>query len=208
MTKKQLTTLIEQIRQNFSELQIKLPMAIFPPTVEILRGLYFERSGSDTSRFYVWVFFMPLCVPSSHIAFNLGRRIGGTDQRWDFNDSLLHEKILFSIRAEAVPFLRQTQTLQLASQLASSIASTSKSPHALQASAYLRARSGDVAGAIDSLGALISSLKADVPWQSEIASRAENLKFLLTNNPDQAALQLKEWELEAIKNLKIAELIG
>jgi hypothetical protein len=208
MTKRQLKALVEQIQQDFSDLQLKLPMAIFPPTVEILKGLYFERSGSDASRFYVWVFFMPLCVPSNHVTFNLGRRIGGTDQRWDFNDPLLHEKILFAIRAEAIPFLNQAQTPHLASRLAVSIASSGKSPYPLQASAYLLARSGEAAAAVNSLETLLSALKTDVSWQAEMASRAENLRSLLITNPDQALLQLKEWELETKQNLKIDELVA
>lgn len=208
MTKNQLIALVEQVRQDFAEVNFKFPMAIFPPTVEILKGLYFERSGSDASRLYVWAFFMPLCVPSKHVTFNLGRRIGGTDQRWDFNDPLLHEKIIFAIRAEAIPFLSQARTPLLASRLAVSIANFGKSPYPLQASAYLLARSGDVTAAINSLETLLLSLKTDVPWQLEMALRAKSLKSLLVKNPDQAMLKLKDWELETKQNLKIDQLVA
>jgi len=84
----------------------------------------------------------------------------------------------------------------------------SNSPYQRQANAYLLARSGDVAGAVSSLELLLSSLKKDISWQAEIASRAEHLRLLLTTNPDKAAAQLKEWERHTIEHLKIGKFVG
>ena len=51
-----------------------------------------------------------LCVHAQHVTFNLGRRIGGKDQRWDFRDPQLVEKIVLSIKGDAYPLLGSIQS--------------------------------------------------------------------------------------------------
>jgi len=206
MTKKQFLTLVGRIAPHLPEAKIKFPMIIFPPAREVLRGLYFERSGSDSRRFYLWAFFMPMCVPSQQVSFNLGRRLGDADQRWDLDDPDLDEKMLFAIRAEGLPFLEKVRTPVAAARFAKATAETAKSPYVLQASAYMYARAGEATEAIRSLVDLLQVLELQVSWQAEIASRAQKLKALLNESPKEAEMQLRAWEDETARNLGLREL--
>jgi len=205
MRKRDLATLVEQLIPHLPRVRVKLPMIAFPPFEELLKGLYFERSGSDVERFYIWVFFMPLCVPAQHVTFNLGRRIGGGDQRWDFRDPQLVEKIAFSIKNDAFPFLESIQNSHDAARLALSISGATTSPHLQQANAYLLAQSGETNEASKSLDDLLYLLKLDVPWQAEIAARARKLKTLLSS-PKDAESQIRAWEDESVRNLGLEEI--
>ena len=142
-----------------------------------------------------------LCVHAQHVTFNLGRRIGGKDQRWDFRDPQLVEKIVLSIKGDAYPLLGSIQSPNEAARVALSVAGTAKSPHVQQASAYLLAQAGETNAASKSLDQLLYLLKLDVPWQAEMAARAQELKALLLKGPGAAEAQLQSWEIESIHNL-------
>jgi hypothetical protein len=75
-----------------------------------------------------------------------------------------------------------------------------------QASAYLLARSGEINEASKSLDELLYLLDLDVPWQAEMASRAQKLKLLLVSSPEDAKAQLRAWEVETIHNLGLEEI--
>lgn len=206
MTKRAFTALLKRLSPHLPEARVKLPVIIFPPFREVLKGLYFERSGSDTERFYVWVFFMPLCVPARHVTFNLGRRIGGNDQRWDFKDQHLAEKIISSVEREALPFLKSVQRPREAARFALSMGGTARSPHAQQANAYLLAQAGETNEASKSLDQLLYLLKLDIPWQAEMAARAQRLQAFLVNCPADAKAQLQSWECDSIHNLELEDI--
>lgn len=204
--KRDIAALIRLICPNLPEVRIKSSMVVFPPFRKILKGLYFEHSGSDKYRFYIWVFFVPLCVPAQNVMFDLGRRIGGIDQRWDFRDSQLVEKISSCIQSDALPFLRSVQNAQEAARVARSMAGTTRSPHIRQAIAYLLAQSGEANEASRLLDELLSLLKLDVPWQAEMAADAQRLRTLLSESPKDAEAQLDAWEAGSIHNLGLEEI--
>ncbi len=201
MTNKEFASLAAQLLPHLPDMVVKVPLMICSPVREMVRGLCFERSGSDKRRFYLWVFFMPLCVPSRHVTFDLGRRLGGLEQRWNTDEPHLTEKLLFSIRAEGLPFLNNLQAPNNAAHFALSVARTNKSAHAQQTGAYMLARSGKVQEAVSSLDELLQLLVGDTSWQAEMASRAQMLKSLLLSDPPLAKKQLLAWEAETLENL-------
>ena len=205
MTKKEFAALGEQFLPHLPDVTVRSPLMMCLPLKGVLRGFCFERSGSDKSRFYLWVFFMPLCIPTQQVVFNLGRRLGGAGQRWNTDEPGLIEKLLFSIREEGLPFLKDLRTLRGAARLSQSIADTDKSLYAQQAGAYLLARSGEAREAVASLDKLLQLLSDKIPWQAEMASRARLLESLLLTDPEKANKQLESWETETMHNLGLDE---
>jgi hypothetical protein len=210
MKKNALTSLVEQLNPHLPEVRVKLPMIVFPPFREILKALYFEHSVSDKDRFYLWVFFIPLCVPTQHVTLSLGRRIGGKDQRWDFKDPRLVEKIALSIKSDALPFLKCVQEPHEAARFALSVGGAAKSPFAQQANAYLLVQAGETNEAFKSLDELLDLLNVaeefDVPWPREMVARAQRLKALLHKIPAAAVAQLQDWESESVHNLGLEKI--
>jgi hypothetical protein len=205
MNKKETQELMKRIRPYLEDVRERRRMFVFPPYKDILKGLYFEPSGTDAEHFYVWAFFMPLCIPSQHIAFNLGQRIGGIEGRWSFKDPLLTQKIVHSVENEALPFLARIQSPLDGAHLALFGRST-RSPYVLQANAYLLALTGQSEEASISLDRLLSLLDLGTPWQARIADEARELKRLLAKSPAEARAKLRVWESETIHNLGLEEI--
>jgi hypothetical protein len=206
MKKKEVAALIKRLSPHLPEVRIKVPMVVFPPYREILRALCFDRS-EDAEYFYLWVFFMPLCVPAEHLAFNLGQRVWCEIERWHLKDPALLEKLVSRINDDALPFLENAQSPLEAARFALFTPGAAKSPYVRQANAYLLARAGKTFEASQSLDDLLHLLEPDVPWQAKMAARAEKLRALLSNSPEDAQAQLRAWEIESIHNLGL-ESIG
>ena len=98
------------------------------------------------------------------------------------------------------------QTPHKATHFVLSMGGAAKSPHVQEANAYLLARSGEVNEASKSLDELLYLLNLDIPWQAEMAARAQNLKLLLANGPEDAEAKLQAWEAESIRNLGLEEI--
>jgi len=83
MKTKEFVSLAKQLSPDLHGFAINGPLMFIRPVNRVLRGLYFEGSSFDAKSFYLWAFFLPLCVPTKHVSFNLGKRIrGGGGERW------------------------------------------------------------------------------------------------------------------------------
>jgi HEAT repeat protein len=140
------------------------------------------------------------------VNFSLGRRIGRDNRTiWNADDPNLDDELLFSIREEAVSFLKSVETPEQIITVAQIFAENSKSPYAQQAAAYMLARIGNSQAAVGSIEKLIKLLVTGAPWEGEIAARARMLKSLLLSDPVAAKERLTEWEAETVQNLGLME---
>ena len=171
------------------------------PLKHVLRGFYFEGSGFDSAAFYVWAFFLPLYVPSTHVSFNFGKRLGeGSGKRWNLNAPSLHDELWASIQRDGLPFLEGVKEpcdlpeaiLQLG---------TNFDPYRMEAVAYSLAMADDVASAKQALERLRNGLDMGISWQAEIGERAEQLAVKLADSSHKAKIQLAEWEKITVNNL-------
>ena len=143
-------------------------------------GICFDGS-IDPRKFYVQVFIKPLFVPSQHLSFNIGWRLGGGSHTWNADTPNLITELSAGLKREALPFLSRVQSPRDVADAASSlhpikgpvmqqaITYAVGDPITQQAIAYALARAGDVKEAGDALGRLISLLHEEVPWQHEMA---------------------------------------
>jgi hypothetical protein len=172
------------------------------PLNHVIRGFYFEDSGFDPFAFYVWVFFLPLYIPTTHVSFSFGRRLGdGSGERWNMNDPRLREELLGYIQRDGLPFL---DVVQDPFQVTTAIQrfGADSDPYSMEATAYSLVMTGDFTAAQEALNTLIKSLDINIHWQSEMRGRATHLsKKLLGNDPQEATQQLAEWEESTRKNL-------
>jgi hypothetical protein len=202
MKKKDFAALAKRLLPHLVGFTVKGPMLFIQPLKHTLRGIYFEGSSFDARSFYVWMFFMPLCVPTHHIGFNLGRRIrgvGGGD-RWNADAPNLLAELGAALKREALPFLGGIASLQDVAKAATAL-QTSHDPYVQEAIAYALARTGEIEQAAMALDQLIGLLDAKVPWQCEMADRARTLKSQMVSNPADVQRQLEAWEAENIHTL-------
>ena len=197
-----------QVRSLSKELLPHMPgythkglMLFASPLSHVLRGFYFEDSGFDTSAFYVWAFFLPLYVPTSHVSFSFGKRLGeGSGKRWNLNDVQLREELLGRIQREGLPFLHEVgQPRQVATAIQQ--LGSESDPYRLEAIAYSLAMADEYVGAESALDRLVKALDAKIGWQAEMMERAKQLGEKLKADPRSAKQLLAEWEQATVKNL-------
>ena len=172
------------------------------PLNHVLRGFYFEESGFDPSAFYVWAFFLPLYVPTAHVSFSFGKRLGdGSDERWNLHDPELRDELLVRIQRDGLPFLNEVDgPFQVPTAIQR--LGTESDPYGLEAIAYSLAMADDFPAAQRALNRLANVLNKGVPWQAEICDRATLLgQKLIGGDPQRAKQQLEDWEQTTRKNL-------
>lgn len=196
MTTKEFVRLEKRLLPDLPEFTIRGRLMFIPPAAHILRGICFEPSAFDKKSFYVNVFVLPLCVPTQHLYFNFGKRVG---TEWNADAPDVFSKVGSALKREALPFLSRVESLHDFVELAMSF--SLQNPHTPEAIAYAWARAGNVALATEELERLVRLLDAKIPWQRAMAERAETLKAKLLADPVEAQRQLEAWENESAKNL-------
>ncbi|HTD06250.1 hypothetical protein [Undibacterium sp.] len=202
MKSKDFVALAKRLLPNMPGFAVKGPMVAMLPVKFAVRGIYFEGSSFDTKSFYVWVFFLPLFVPTSNVSFNLGRRLrvpAGGD-RWSTDMPNLMGDLAAAVERDALPFLSGIESPLDIAKAAEKIQAP-KDPYVQQAIAYAWARAGDTARACDELGKLVRLLDSKIPWQHAMSDRAEGLKAKLLESPMEAKAQLEAWEVETVQGL-------
>jgi hypothetical protein len=202
MTTKEFVTLEKRLLPALSGLAIKGRLMFIPPVDHTLRGFNFEPSGFDKRGIYVTAFFLPLCVPRTHISYEFGRRLKGTGWRADAPD--LEATLTEAMRKET-PFLCSLRTVQDVVNAVMPFAENARDPYAHEAIAYMLVRCGNTNDALTAVGQLLASLDLAIPWQHEMAERAKSLKSQLLADPAAAQRQLDAWESETVKNLGLEE---
>lgn len=144
------------------------------------------------------MFILPLFVPRKHVSFEFGKRIG--EDRWSANAPDLIPKLANVLKREALPFLSNIESPSDVARMATSLR-LPQNPHVQQAISYACASSGDLDRAKNELNQLVCLLDVKVPWQREMAERAESLKAKLFANPKEAQDQLETCEAETLRNL-------
>jgi len=198
MKNKDFAELAKRLLPDLPGFAVKAPLMFILPVGHTLRGLCFESHSYEAKLFYVWVFFLPLCVPRKHVSFELGKRIGG--DRWNADGPDIIRELGVALKREALPFLSPIESPRDVAQAAKSLR-LPQNPHVQQAIAYALARAGDVNKAVAALDELTRSLDVKVPWQLEMAERANALKPQLLSDAPSAQKQLEAWEAESVRNL-------
>ena len=198
MKTKEFVNLEKRLLQDFPGFAIKGSMMFISPVGHTLRGFCFETSGFDKRAFYLWSFFMPLYVPSEHIHFTFGERIGG-NKRWNADQPELGA----ALRSEMLKELPFLYSLKTAKDVANALEPMTKrtNPHCHEAFAYTLIRSGKIGAAAEALNRLLKLIDMTVEWQQKIAERVGLIQGKLLKNPEEALKQLDIWESETASNL-------
>lgn len=208
MKTKAFAALARQLLPSLPGMVIHGPMMLVVPLGQVLRGLYFEGSSFDAKSLYVWLFWLPLYVPTETAYFNLGKRLrdeSGGD-RWNMADAQFMEGLTKSVRAEAIPFLKGLDTPQGVVEAARRAAATSKDPYTHQALCYALAKAGKVQEAVTAVDVLLGLLSPAIPWQAELGTRANLLKEKLIASAEDTTAMLEGWTAESIRQLKLEDI--
>jgi hypothetical protein len=207
MKTKEFSSLAKQLLPHVSGMIIHGPMMLAVPVGEVLRGIYFEGSDFDAKSFYVWVFWLPLYVPTERIAFNLGKRIRGrSGERWNAESAQLLENLATAIRCEALPFLGGLETPQGVVKAARLAAAESRDPYVHQALSYALAKAGETEDAVGAIDTLLGLLTPGIPWQAELGTRANLLKEKLLERIENAGAMLEGWRAESVRKLGLESI--
>ena len=207
MKKKEFASLARQLLPHVADMIVHGPMMLTIPVGQVLRGIYFEGSDFDAKSFYVWVFWLPLYVPTEQVSFNLGKRIrSAAGERWNTDSPRLLENLVIAIRTEAIPLLKRLETPEGVLEAARSAAAGSKDPYVHQALSYALAIAGKTEAAVSAIDVLLGFLDPAIPWQAELGSRTTLLKEKLLERPENAAAMLEGWRTESIRKLGLESL--
>ncbi len=179
------------------------------PLNPVLRGFAFEDSGFDGTVVYVWVFVLPLYVPSKHLTFTLGHRLENRkglferSGRWvlaDPPDDTEINSMVKAMQTKGIPYLDRLDTpqdivenLTMATKLFGNI-------FVEQAIAFSLAKLGKLDAARDKLESLRRAVKPTDPWQ-HVASSAEQLVEAINQGRTEALLD--QWTNESLHNLRL-----
>jgi len=201
MKNKDFAELAQRLLPNLPGFTVKAPLMFIPPAKHTLRGICFESHSYNAKQFYVWVFLLPLCIPTKHVIFNLGKRIESPEGGpWNANAPNLLLQLSATVKREALPFLSRVESPRDLAQAARSL-QRPQDPYTQQAIAFALARSGGVAEAVAALDELVGLLDVKVPWQLEMTQRADALRSQLLTDAASAQKQLEAWEAETTRNL-------
>jgi hypothetical protein len=205
MKKKQFESLCGEILSNLPGFSCKGWLLHAVPLDHILRGFCCDGSSFDPSIFTVTVFVLPLYVPTTHLHFNMGKRLKderGCDKWWNIGEADLSSKLLSSVQHDGLPFLcgvrSPSEIIAVVQRLPGS-----SNPHSLEAIAYSLAMAGEYFAAQLALERLVKALDVKISWQLEMAERAKLLAEKLNADPEAGKLLLATWELETINALAL-----
>jgi hypothetical protein len=200
MNKAELGKAAMHLATRLPSCRVKGSLLFLTPIGHILRGLGLERS-SDPDRFYVWAFFLPLCVPAQQVYFNLGRRLGGGTRTWSVADPPALAALESAVHREALPFLKPLASPRDAA-LAGKLLDAEHDAATQRAVAYCFARAGDVSQAIREIDRFVAIMAQDNrSWAKAELAEASRLKNLLVRDPAAAQALLQQWENHTLEAL-------
>lgn len=206
ITKKiKLADIAKQLAIEMPGFRAKGSLLVLMPLHHTLRGICLERSGT-AKQFYVWVFLQPLFVPSEHITFNIGWRVGGGCHTWSTDAEGLTVRLTAALKKEAYPFLSGVNTLR---DLADATMSLNKTGdlRVQEAIVYISIRLLAVSQAkieIKRLRALLHPRHFD--WQREMLERVELFEGLLESDAVGLENRFNSCESETAENLGLTQL--
>jgi len=211
MKKKHVEKLWKGLLPHLSGYSCKGSLLTSQPTKHILRGFYCEDSSFDPTVFCLYVFFLPLYVPTTHLAFYFGKRLEdarGCEKWWNVNEPSLSQELLQAITTQGSTFLLGTETPSGLVQVAQQRYGASRDPYVWQAIAFSLIMEHRHADALVALDYLLNLLNPDISWQQELIERTHHLKQSMTVDPQSARQLLAEWELDTRRNLQLDEPCG
>ena len=204
MNTKQFLAIEKRLLPSFPSFAVKGALMFIQPLGNTLRGFYWEPSDFGKKEFFVNAFFLPLYVPTKHLHFTFGHRVG-VRRRWSIDRSDLESTLSLEMQKE-VPFLTSLRTPKDVASALKPLTMPNQNgyvnPNCYEALAYALVLSGDIKAAATVLDQLLNSANPLVAWENEIASRARLVREKL-EQPENVLEQLAAWEAETVHNLGI-----
>ena len=193
----------QKLLPHIPRFAIEAPLILRTPVGEVLSAICFDHS-EDPRDFYVWAFFLPMCLPCEDVTFTFGRMLRRPNRHlcWSADSDELIQELRFVIANEALPFLSQVNgPIDLVDYIANN--SNMANPHSRDAIAFSLARAGRTNESLVAFDDLLRGLDLGIFWQRGLSERALAFKRLLETDPDQAQRQLDAWTDESLRNLNL-----
>jgi hypothetical protein len=179
------------------------------PIESVFRGYLFESTAGSREDFYFWWFFMPMVPATDHFYLTHGERLrvprGDTGWRTDMDD--LPEKLLAAMQPRAMPILRSINSISDAIREIYKLRLPGEVTdiNHLDNLACLMILDGQYKAAADVLDKIVAHEHGDDQrqWVLDIVNRIKDLRTELTNDPDRAVRQVRQWQDSTFKSLKL-----
>jgi hypothetical protein len=203
VTKKEFLRLQKTLERELPQFISRGDMMYLPPADSLLRGIHFDSSGFSKTAFYVSVFVMPLCVPTTCLVLSHGKRlrINGKFDGWDSNSPKLQQELLAAIQDEGLPFLETIQTLADFIEYMKVFGSDLR---VLEALGYALARSERAEEALKVFDQ-IAQVNANYQWETDLQNQVFALASQLQQDPLAAQYFLGQNELKTRQILQLPE---
>jgi hypothetical protein len=205
---KQFLAIEKRLLPSFPGFAVMGATMFIQPTNNTLRGFHWEPSAFNKKEFFINAFFLPLYVPTKHLHFTFGHRVG-LNQRWSIDRSDLESALSLEMQKE-VPFLTSLGTPRNVANALNPLTMPNQNgyvnPHCYEALAYALVLAGELKAAASVLDRLLQRASPLADWENEIASRARLVQEKL-GQPQEIIEQLAEWETETIHNIGIESFI-
>jgi hypothetical protein len=189
------------------------------PVDYFLRGFAFDRSAYQTRKFTIWAFVQPLYIPTSHVWFSMGNRLGalgGHQERWwNLEDGVqrVAEEVLKYMRVEGIPFLDKIHSPRDFVKKVRELTRAPDEPIVKEAWCYALILTGDHSKGSKELERLLRSieeLKIQYPyihWLEDNRQRVLDILDALKTGPDLARAILDRWRAETLAKIKLTDEI-
>ncbi len=201
MKNKQFQLLSKEVIPSSFGFISKGSMSFATPLNHILKGFYFEGSSFSSDVFFLWVFFLPLYVPCSHVSFNLGKRLGS---QWDAKADNLRENLREVIKKDGLSMLEKVNSPDTLAKFAPKVGH-SDDPYLCESVYYSYVIDGDIKSAAKAYKKLCSTLSPSIEWQKDMLGRANTLQSAMNQDLGEAKRILIEWEKESVSALKLTK---
>lgn len=166
------------------------------PVGWVVQGLVPEESADDPSSFYLWLFRMPLYVPSDVIDLSWSERFGGGSTRFDLSSDSARRAV-----SEAAAIVEKEMDR---SDIVLDPPGGADNVRMQEARAYGLLLQGRDEAAVEVLGRVLR-YQPKYEWEEELISRSEEMKrHLVEGQRDEALNSLEKWRDETMAALGIA----
>ncbi len=171
----------------------------------IIGGFFFDSSSYDAKSFYVFVFALPLYVPTDVLHFSFGKRLNNCSWSADEPNILLSTVDRMSLE---VPYLSSASNPEKFIQWIDQFPNSKNDVYMIRARAYSFALDGKFDESIRESLKCVDLLKNDViAWMVDLRSEMAVFIKMLENDCDKIPDFLRQIETESIQKLKLNHFV-
>ena len=202
----------QHLRPLVGDVRAVRNLAVFPSNEWVVNALALESSDFSPTKFNLTAFVLPLYVPTRHLYFTFGDRLGALSGRpekwWDASEPGWEQDVVSQIEEEALPFFdRVRDPHALAAYIASHLEKPMRSdPRIAEVRGYSLILGNQWSeGNSELVSALAMAVQlGEESWAQESAERMTTVISDSAKDRDRVIDQFRQWRNQNYQTLKLA----